>query len=208
MPANNSHLERSVTQWLESLKADRSLAGQRLWERYVEKLARLARRKLGSANRREADEEDIVIEVFTDFLEGLKRGRFSRLADRQDLWQILTMLTERKVIDQRRRQRAAKRGEGKVQGESVLWNVAGSRAHPGIGEIAGLQPTPQFAAEVADNLRTLLEGLPNDLLRELARDSLAGYTQEEMAKRHHLSLPTIQRKLRLIRTQWQPEQSQ
>lgn len=98
MAAENWSGEHSVTQWIAALQAEQSIAGERLWERYVEKLARLARKKLAQANRRATDEEDIVVEVFTDFLNGVKDRRFERLCDRNDLWQILTMLTERKVV--------------------------------------------------------------------------------------------------------------
>ena len=42
--------ENSVTQWVSDLKAgDRSEATRRLWERYFERLARLARTRLGTA---------------------------------------------------------------------------------------------------------------------------------------------------------------
>src|SRR5262245_24561684 len=107
--------ENSVTEWLVALKSDRSLAAQRLWERYVEKLARLARKILTKASRRTADEDDVVAEVFADFLQGVQERRFERLHDRNDLWQILAMLTERKAIGVVRRETAVKRGRGKTR---------------------------------------------------------------------------------------------
>lgn len=135
MAADHSLGEHSVTQWLSALKAEQSVAGQRIWERYVEKLARLARAKLGQVSRRTADEEDIVAEVFTDFLNGVKDRRFEWLGDRNDLWQILAMLTERKVIGQIRREKAVKRGQGRVHGESAFANAAGLSAGPGINQV-------------------------------------------------------------------------
>jgi DNA-directed RNA polymerase specialized sigma24 family protein len=197
--------EHSVTQWLAALQADQSASGQRLWERYVEKLARLARKKLAHVSRRSADEDDIVAEVFADFLNGVKERRFERLCDRNDLWQILTMLTERKVITHVRREKAAKRGRGRVHGESAFARPADASAGPGINQVAGREPTPEFAAEVAETLGRLMGLLENDLLRALARDNLAGYTQPEMAERHGISLPTVQRKLRLVREMWRGE---
>src|SRR5262245_7347192 len=101
--------ENSVTQWIAALQAQHSIAAQQIWNRYVEKLARLARKRLRAVSRRAADEEDIVAEVFADFLRGVKEQRFNRLHDRNDLWQILTMLAERKAIGQIRRENAAKR---------------------------------------------------------------------------------------------------
>ncbi len=197
--------EHSVTEWLAALKAEESIAGQRLWERYVEKLATLARKKLARTSRRSSDEEDIVIEVFTDFLNGVRDRRFERLSDRDDLWQILTMLTERNVISHIRYETAAKRGKGRVHGESVFAGSSELSSSPGISQIAGREPTPEFAAEAAETLGKLMELLQSDLLRALARDNLAGYNQQEIADRHAISLPTVQRKLKLIREMWQRE---
>jgi DNA-directed RNA polymerase specialized sigma24 family protein len=203
MGVNNFSGEHSVTQWLAALKADQSVASQRLWKRYVEKLARLARKKLAQVSCRIADEEDIVVEVFTDFLSGVKERRFERLSDRNDLWQILAMLTERNVISHIRREKAAKRGHGRVHGESAFANSAELSAGPGINQVAGREPTPEFAVEVAENLGRLMRLLESDMLRALARDNLTGYTQQEMADRNGISLPTVQRKLKLIREMWQ-----
>jgi len=207
MADENMSGDHSVTQWLVALKAEESNAGQFLWERYVEKLARLARKKLAQTGRRSVDEEDIVAEVFTAFLSGVKERRFERLSDRDDLWQVLAMLTERKVISHVRRERAAKRGHGNVRGESAFARSPEFSAGPGIHQVAGREPSPEFAAEVAETLGRLLGLLENDLLRALARDNLAGYTQPEMAERNGVSLPTVQRKLKLIRETWQREYS-
>lgn len=197
--------DNSVTQWLAALHADQSIAVEQLWGRYVEKLVRLARKKLANSGLRTSDEEDIVNEVFADFLHGVKEDRFARLSDREDLWQILSMLTERNVINHIRRETAAKRGKGQVRGESAFAVSADFSAGPGINQIAGREPTPEFAAEVAETLGRLMAALKNDLLRLLARDNLAGYTQQEMVDRHGISLPTVQRKLKLIREMWNRE---
>jgi DNA-directed RNA polymerase specialized sigma24 family protein len=193
----------SVTEWLAALKSDRSIAAERLWERYVEKLARLARTTLRALPRRAGDEDDVLAEVFADFLQGVQQRRFERLNDRHDLWQILTMLTECKAIGLIRRETAAKRGHGETNGESAFDRCSKRSDQRCIGQVVGRDPDPQFAAEVADMLGHLMRLLDNDLLRSLARDNLAGYTQQEMAKRHGISLPTVQRKLKLISEKWQ-----
>jgi len=203
---SNQQNEHSVTDWIAALKSDHSMAGQRLWEKYVEKLARLARKKLGRVSRRAMDEDDVVAEVFADFLQGVRERRFERLHDRNDLWQVLAMLTERKAIGVVRRETAAKRGRSQTRGESVFEGPGDKRfGAGGIGQVPGLEPNPAFAAEVADLLGHLLRLLDDDMLRALARDNLAGYTQEEMAKRNGIALPTVQRKLKLIREKWDRE---
>jgi len=108
---------RTVTAWIAGLKAGDSAAAGEIWKRYVD---RLARAKLGSSPRRVADEDDVALSAFNDFLQGVEDGSFAWLDDRDDLWQVLVMLTERKAIAQQRREQAQKRGGGQVRGESVF----------------------------------------------------------------------------------------
>jgi len=197
--------EHSVSNWLKALSAEPRDVSTRIWDRYVEKLARLAKKKLTQSNRRVIDEEDIVLDVFTDFLSGAKEGRFERLNDRHDLWQILAMLTERKVISHLRWEKAAKRGYGTVRGESAFLNVMSGNSSTGISNVASREPTAEFSFDVAETLGQLMGILETDLLRALVRDSLAGYTQQEMAERNRISLPTVQRKMKMVREIWTKE---
>jgi DNA-directed RNA polymerase specialized sigma24 family protein len=198
--------DQSVTVWLGQLQARDSAAAQQLWQRYLERLLRLAGRKLGDLPRRVADEEDVVLSAFNDFLRGVEEERFARLDDREDLWQVLVMLTERKAIGLRRRVQAEKRGGGQVRGESVLeGDFAMSSAAPGIGQLAGCEPTPQFAAQVQEEYGHLFGLLADDTLRQIARGKLEGYTNAELAARLKLSLRAVERKLQLIRRQWSQE---
>ena len=65
---------QSVTQWLEQRQAGDSAAEQQLWQRYFERLIRLAWHKLGDLPRRLADEEYVVLSAFHDFQVGSKRA--------------------------------------------------------------------------------------------------------------------------------------
>ena len=117
---SSSSTKQSVTLWLAQLQAGDSAAAQQLWQRYLNRLIRLASRKLGDLPRRVADEEDVANSAFHGFLRGVQEGRFTRLEDREELWQVLVMLTERKAIGLRRKTQAEKRGAGQVGSESVL----------------------------------------------------------------------------------------
>jgi RNA polymerase sigma factor (sigma-70 family) len=192
----------SVTQWLSSLKRGNPDAAQRLWQRYLEQLVRLARKKLGAAPRRVADEEDVAAEAFASFCRAAEDQRFSRLEDRDDLWQVLLMLTEREAIDQLRRQGAEKRGAGAVRGESAL--VPGSSDEPASPvQPVDREPTPEDAAEAAEQLRLLLDSLEDDSLRRIALAKLEGYSNEEIAGVLGVGLRTIERRLNLIRKTWE-----
>lgn len=196
----------SVSQWLDELKGDDPSAAEKLWVRYVEKVARLARRHFVGRRGRVANEDDVVAEVFTDFLHGVRDGRFPRLSNRNDLWQLLVLLTERKAVDQLRRHSASKRGGGLVAGESAFEKTArvGSVVQ-GIGQVVGGEPSPEFAVELADLFAHLLQALGDETLRTIARDTIAGHSQEEIAHAVGLSVPSIQRKLRIIRQCWEKE---
>jgi hypothetical protein len=115
----------SVTTWIGELREGNSAAAQQLWERYYAQLLVFARRKLRGTPQREADEEDVALSAFHSFCQ--TATRFPRLNNRDDLWQILIMLTARKSSHQRRRQLALKRGgtENNPCGEQGLDEIGG-----------------------------------------------------------------------------------
>ena len=95
-------------------------ATERLWGRYFDRLARLARERLRAVPRTVADEEDIALSAFDSFFAGVERGRFPRLDDRDDLWGILVTIARRKAADHAERQSRQKRGGGRVLDEAAL----------------------------------------------------------------------------------------
>ena len=97
-------LEGSITAWLGELKAGKESAAQKLWERYVTRLVGLARSRLGRTPQAAGDEEDVVQAAFKSFFAGVQNGRFPQLNDRDDLWRLLVVLTERRAIDHIRRE--------------------------------------------------------------------------------------------------------
>src|SRR5262245_15997347 len=88
---------RSVTAWIASLKAGNAEAAEALWRRYFEALVRLARARLRGTSRAVADEEDAALSAFDSFCRGAACGRYPRLDDRDDLWRLLVVITERKA---------------------------------------------------------------------------------------------------------------
>ena len=192
----------SVTTWLSQLKAGENEAARRLWEAYFGRLVRLARHKLAATPRRASDEEDVALAAFNSFCGGVRRGHFPRLNDRDDLWQVLVMLTVRKAADEREFHRRQKRGNGRVRGESVFLECSASGNVGGLSQITGREPTPEFAAEVAERLGQLLQALDNESLRSIALLKMEGWSNEEIAQRIGCGLRTVERKLSLIRRIW------
>ncbi len=167
-----------------------------LWEAYYPRLVRLARVRLAGLPRRAADEEDVALAAFDSFVRGAEAGRFPRLDGRDDLWQVLVLLTARKAADLKQHERREKRGGGRVRGDSALGEAVG------FAEVIGREPSPAFAAEVAEQCRVLLEALP-DGLRSLATGKLEGLSNAELAARLECSHATVERKLQRIRAIWE-----
>jgi DNA-directed RNA polymerase specialized sigma24 family protein len=196
----------SVTHWIGQLKAGGHTAAQPLWESYFQRLVGLARKKLQGASRRVADEEDVALSAFDSFCRGAAQGRFPQLTDRNDLWQLLAAITARKAIDLYHYERRQKRGGGTVQGESALLaTVDSSQPEASMEQIMSREPTPEFAAQLAEECRRLLGGLADDGLRAVALWKMEGYTNEEIAAKLGCVPRTVERKLRVIRSRWKHE---
>ena len=182
----------SVTRWMQQLQAGNAEAAQHLWERYFRRLVGLARKKLRDTPRRAADEEDVALSAFDSFCRGIRRGHFPQLDDRDNLWRLLVTLTARKAFDQVRDERTQKRGGGAVSRDSAA----------GFDQMVGREPTPEFAAQVAEECRRLLDLLADTDLRSVALWKMEGDTTEQIAAKLACAPSTVERKLRRIRSLW------
>jgi DNA-directed RNA polymerase specialized sigma24 family protein len=190
----------SVTTWIESLKSGDRDAAQKLWQRYFESLVRIARDKIGGAPRAVSDEEDAALSAFDSFVRGAIHDRYPQLGNRDDLWRLLVVITERKAIDHWNRERRRKRGGGKVV--NLAANDGADDEGEALWRVSHGQPTPEFAALFAEECRRLLAGLRDDSLRMVAVLRMEGYTNEEIARQLRCSLRTVARKIELIRSAW------
>jgi len=188
----------SVTGLLHRLRQGDQTAAQRLWETYFRKLAGLARTKLEGRNPLVGDEEDVALSAFKSFCRGVEHGRFPELADRDDLWNLLVTITLHKVLHLVRDEGRAKRGGTRRRNSS---NADGCDSDL-LQQLVGAEPTPEMAAQVAEEAKRLLGRLPNQDLVELALLKMEGYTNSEIAKRWQKSERTVERKLNLIRQLW------
>ena len=194
--------EGSVTRWLGQLQAGDPAAVQQLWQRYFQRLVLLARKKLRGSPRRVADEEDVALSAFDSFCRRAEQGRFPQLLDRDDLWRLLVLLTTREASHQRRDQQRQKRGGGAtIQNERCGESEDGSV----LEQILSREPTPEFAAQVAEECQLLLHKLEDAELEAVALARMEGYTVEEIGKQMGYAARSIKRKLQLIRAIWEKE---
>jgi DNA-directed RNA polymerase specialized sigma24 family protein len=195
-----------ITHWINQLREGDAQAAQQLWQVYFLRLVNLARRKLEGARRREADEEDVALSAFHSFCQGAQNGRFPLLTDRDSLWRLLVVITARKALDQYDREQRLKRGGGQVRGESVLLSPDTPEGQRALEQVVGREPTPEFAAEVAEECRRLLDRLSDEQLRSIAVWKMEGFSNEEIAGRLGCAAPTVERRLRLIRKLWEADE--
>lgn len=192
--------DQSITFWIHRLKEGDSQAAGPLWEHFFQQLVGVARRRLGSTSRRVADEEDVAATAFQSLCAGVAKGRFERLDNRDDLWQVLVALASRKAVDQIRRQMTDKRGGGQVRGDSIFVSDADS---PGtFDQFLSRTPTPDLIATMDEECMNLLALLPDDTLRRIATLRLQGYGNDDIAEALIVSPRTVERKLATIRDCW------
>ncbi len=197
--------DESVTQWIEQLKEGHDEAATKLWERYSEQIVRVAKSRLSPKVRTIIDEEDVALSVFTCLCNGAAAGRFQDLANRDELWWLLLLLTKRKVATRVRKENSRKRGGGKTRVESDLHSPGDASRRFRLDDLVGDEPTPEFATALKDQHRFLLELLRDDTLRFVATARIEGYTPLEIAGRLGVSESAVHRKLRLIRNRWRQE---
>jgi DNA-directed RNA polymerase specialized sigma24 family protein len=190
----------SVTRWIAGLKDGDRQAAQPLWERYFARMAGLARSRLRAVRFKDAacDEEDAALSAFESLCAGLARGQFPQLSDRDDLWRLLVVITSRKVLVQARQQLRQKRGGGNVRPASDLAGDSDDEDEL-LVRVVSTEPTPEFAAMVAEEYRRLLDRLGNDALRQVAILRMEGATGDEIAAKLGCTRRTVVRQLSLIR---------
>lgn len=194
---STSSADATVTQWLAQLKAGRSSAVQKLWEGYFGRMVGLARNRLAARPRGVADEEDVALSAFDSFCRGAQAGRFPQLVDRDALWPLLVAITSHKLLDLQRRESRRKRGGG--------WQRLTGNDDAGAERLESLvsrEPTPEFACQMAEEFRRLLDVLNDETLRSIAIARMEGETVEAIAARMNCVPRTVLRKLDRIRTLW------
>jgi RNA polymerase sigma factor (sigma-70 family) len=187
----------SVTALVEHLKAGNDEAAQVLWERYYPRLVGLARKRLQGTSKRAKNEEDVALSALDSFCRGAQAGRFPLLKDRDGLWALLVRITVRQAADLVKHNRSLKEGGGRVRGDSAVARPDGAAG--GFDDLPGDDPTPEVAAQLAEELRRLLDGLKDDELRAIAVWKMERYTNAEIAAKLGRAEPTVERRLQLIR---------
>ncbi|MDR0328641.1 MAG: hypothetical protein LBI05_10140, partial [Planctomycetaceae bacterium] len=169
----------SPTYWLPALQQGNERAAERLWQEYFVKTVRLAKRHMTGLRLRAADEEDVALSAMNSFCR-MAQGREDPIADSTELWKLLATIVRRKANKERQRQFAEKRQEHRLAGESGF-SPKRDDSEPdevaGLSQIAGREPSPELALELAETWERILALPDAEELVVLKRD---GYSNSEI----------------------------
>ncbi len=176
---------------------EESLVQQRLWNRYFDRLVKLARSRLSLVSCRKLDEEDIVLSVFDSVFNGFKEGKFPYLSDRNKLWGLLKTITIRKIFDHHKKTlpnafRERRQSDSPNSDQDQMW----------IEQFVDKEPTPEEVAQFTGEVQICFKMLDRDYLKSVANMKLSGYTNREIAEHEGVIEETIERRLRVIRRMW------
>lgn len=187
----------SVSVWLDGVRNGASTAQQAIWSRYLQRLVNYADHRLRQLGVRAEDGDDIAQKVFAGFFRRAQAGQFPQLEDRDDLWRVLVVITNDRVIDVRRKKRpATESAMGKVQDNSA--NT------PAIEQVVNNGPSPELGCEVVESMRELMNRMDrrHPALKQIAALRLEGYTVQEIAEKLGTPKRTIERRLEWILEIW------
>lgn len=204
----NESSNHSVSDLFDALRDGDSAAINSIWGRFFDQLIAVTHRKFGDFPKRFADEEDVAVSVFASLFRGIQNHRFPKLQSREDLWAILLTLTTQKVVDLMRFQLRKKRNTNSTWSHPSISHTTRPQPDDDSGlffELIAAGPTPEFLVEIEDELGVLLSKLRDQNLREVAKQRLEGFTNEEIAKSLGISVHSVGRKVKLIRQTWMSE---
>jgi RNA polymerase sigma factor (sigma-70 family) len=186
----------SFTDVMARLRAGDQAAAREIFQRFVDKLIRLARGQFDAVLRRKVDPEDVVQSAYNSFFLRYGEGKLE-IHDWGNLWSLLTMITLRKCFDRVQYHRAQRRDverEAKAQ--------PGSPGTEPWWEAVAREPTPEEAAVLAETVQHLLRDLGADE-RPVLELSLQGYTASEISARLGIPERSVRRLRERIRKRLQ-----
>ncbi len=197
----------SITRWLEGLKAGRPEAFEAIWDRFYARVLNVARRRLlRGPHQAVEDGEDVAQSAMHGLFAGSVQGRFDKLGDRSDLWQLLAAITVKKVLGRRQWYGRSKRAGRPVSPDLTARSTPrDSVLDPAdyLAQAISNEPTPDLAAMFRDQLERLQGALTDPTLRQIAEWRIDGLTNAEIAKKLGRATRTVERKLELIRLVWE-----
>lgn len=162
-------------------------AATALYERYADRLRRLAAARCPASLARRVDADDIVQSVFRAFFHGARDGCYD-VPQGEDLWKLLLVMALNKIRAQGAFHQAAKRDIRVTSGGDHLEEDA-------VGRLQDDQAQPLLRMVVDEALDQL-----DERQREIVRLRLHGHEVAEIAELIGRSKRTVERNLQDART--------
>jgi DNA-directed RNA polymerase specialized sigma24 family protein len=178
----------SVSQWVADLRQGEQSAAERLWHYYFQRLVHWARR-LARRSHLPEDGEDLAARALKSFLIRVEQGRLDGVRCRDDVWRLLLTIVRRKYANLLRKWH---HNPSCLPLEDSTQTLELCEAN----SCAAL--TPEEWVALREQWIRIVNRL-DDELRLILEERLMGYTVVEIAARLRRSVPTVERRLRLLR---------
>jgi len=178
----------NVTGMFRDYRSGDPAAFAELWSHFRSRLLGLARKTLSGRLQPVTDAEDALQSAFVSFWQRSERGEFGDDLDRDDLWNLLGLITVRKALKHQRKQGTQKRGGG-----------SSHLAIP-VEAIPAPEQNPDFAMTCEELMAQL-----DEELRTFAMLRMMGEKNREIAQQLGCTERKVERKLNLIRATWEAE---
>jgi DNA-directed RNA polymerase specialized sigma24 family protein len=188
------HRDLPITEYLQALKAGDADSLNDILNAYWCQLVTHCDARLSRQLKTQQEGQDFAIQAFQNLAEGIKRGRWPRLENRTDLWQVLLQAANCRIRDFVRQQMATKRG-----GQLQRLGTGPNSPATGLVDLDQFPARDAFAADAEQLVQLMLElshrlrGMTTHV--RILVDHLNNYTNQEIAIRHEISSRTVRRKL-------------
>src|SRR5262249_12265067 len=157
---------------VKMFRAGSEAAARELFDRYCERLMKLAKRRIGQRMTSRVDPEDVIQSAFRTFFVRVRNDQFTFQGE-NDLFKLLVRLTVHKTLRQVAFHRAAKRNPELEAGH-------GSVAHELLQQLAADEPPPEVEITLLDEFERFMAQLP-EVDRRVLEMRLAGHSTTEIA---------------------------
>lgn len=175
---------------LRLLQAGESSAAVEIYERYAQRLLRLANKNSSEQLAVRVAPEDIVQSVFRTFFRRATEGHYE-LPDGDELWKLFLVISLNKMRKKATFHSAAKRDVGRTQ-------------RLGNSQLSGPESPSDILRMTVDEMISILPAEQQGIIR----DRIQGYEITEIAERNSISRRTTERVLQTFRSRLLEELSE
>ena len=170
---------------VSNYQAGSESAARDLFDKYCERLMKLAKRRIGQRMASRFDPEDVIQSAFRTFFTRVKNDEFTFEAE-DDLFKLLVRLTVRKTLRRIEHHSAAKRNPNSEAAQRT------DDIEP-FSLIASRAVTPDMEVALIDEFQLFIGDLP-ELDRQVIELKIQGYTTAEIAEK----VGSYERKVRRV----------